>query len=272
MNNKIKINYSICNYVPSDVRQESVIFGIVIHCPSEEYAEFKRTKNLRRLRAFDDEYDPEYIKLMTETFKYYFNYPNVETEEYDEDRFNNILNDNFISDITRFYVNEFRFSEVRSILSTKNEVVNDIQDLIKTYLYYDRPKAERISKDEVKRLLKKEFNNLELQKHIEPAEIFDLADRSVYDFKYEDTIIKAMSFDYKRKTDIVDQIKSFHSDLMCNEEYFKSKKIKIIIDNKINNKEDFYSEVIDRLHKMNDNIEILPISDYTNSLIFKGLY
>ncbi|MBE9878398.1 MAG: DUF3037 domain-containing protein [Enterococcus casseliflavus] len=271
MDNSVKINYSICNYVPSVIRQESVIFGIVIHCPSEEYSEFFRTKNLKRLRAFDDEYDKDYMDLMAETFSYYFNYPSLDTEDYDAERFDRIRCDNFISNITKYYVNEFKFSETRELLSTKDELVADMNDLRRTYLYYDRPKSERITTPEVKRLLSKELKHLNLINYVKVPEIHDLADREIVDFEYNDTLVKILSFDYKRKADIVDQMNKFQIDMIENSDYFNSKKIKIVMGNSEFYDKQFMSSILNKLHKLNSNIEITPISEYTNNLVFQGL-
>ncbi len=271
MTNYIKINYSICNYVPSIVRNESVIFGIVIHCPSEEYSKFYRTKNLKRLRAFDDEYDPDYIAMMSETFSYYFDYPELEFFENDQDRFDNIKSDSFISETTKFYVNEFKFSEVRELLTTKECLKNDIDDLVRTYLYYDKPKSERISTSEVKRLLSKELKNLSLKQYLKKPKLYDLANREIVDYEYKDTVIKTMSFDYKRKIDIVDQLKIFQSDIVDYPEYFKSKKIKIIMGNTPYSNAEFMDTVFCKLKSLDKEIEVISIGEYTNKLVFNGI-
>ncbi|TQB29134.1 DUF3037 domain-containing protein, partial [Enterococcus faecalis] len=218
MNNQIKINYSVCNYVPNVVRSESIIFGIVIHCPSKKYSKFYRIKNLRRLKAFDDEYDKEFINMMTETFSYYFDFPQetFDLDEYDEHRFDYICCDSFLHNITKYYVNEFKFSEIRKIYSDEFSLQEDINDLIRTYLYYDPPKGKRISNEEIKRLLNKEFKNLKLKSYVNDGKVLDLANKPIADFEYSDTIIKALSFDYKRHSDLLTQIKIFQSDYIDN--------------------------------------------------------
>lgn len=271
MSKEIKINYSVCNYIPSIIRNESVIFGIVVHCPSEEYAQFHRTKNLKRLRAFDDEYDKNYIDLMSETFSYYFDYPELDCDEYDDERFENITSDTFISDITKYYVNEFQFSEVRELISSNETLTRDLSDLIRTYLYYDRPKSERITTSEVKRLLNKELSNLNLNEYVQKTKVVDLANREIVDFEYGDTVVKVLSFDYKRKTDIVDQIKIFQSDFLDNKNYFKSKKIKIIMGNTNFDDQKFIDAAFSKLESIDSSIELIPIGEYTNRLIFEGV-
>lgn len=271
MNNAIKINYSICNYIPSIIRQESVIFGIVIHCPSEEHSRFHRTKNINRLKSFDDEFDKDYMELMSETFSYYFDYPSLDLEDYDEERFDNIHSDNFISEITKYYVNEFKFSEVRELVSSQETLLEDINDLIRTYLYYDRPKSERITTPEVKRLLSKELRHLNLKEYVKVPEIQDLAEREVADFEYNNTLVKVLSFDYKRKTDIVDQINKFQIDMLDHKDYFYSKKIKIVMGNSEFCDREFMDSVLKKLSQLHSKIEIVSIGEYTNNLIFEGL-
>lgn len=273
MNNQIKINYSVCNYVPSVVRSESIIFGIVIHCPSEKRSKFYRIKNMRRLRAFDDEYDPNFINMMSETFSYYFDFPQetLDLYEYDENRFDYISKDSFIPNITKYYVNEFKFSEVRKIYSDKISLQEDINDLIRTYLYYDKPKGKRISNDEIKRLLNKEFKNLKLKPYVSEGKVLDLVDKPVADFEYSDTIIKTMSFDYKRHTDLLNQIKIFHSDYIDNKSYFESKKIKVIIDNPIDESSTFFKEAEKKICDIAPNVEIQVMGDFTSELAFSGL-
>lgn len=226
MSNIVKINYSISNYIPSIIRQESVIFGIIIHCPFQEYSKFHRTKNINRLKFFDDEFDKDYMELMSETFSYYFDYPSLDEKDYDDERFDNIHSDNFISDITKYYVNEFKFSEVRELISSQEILLEDMNDLIRTNLYYDRPKSERITTTEVKRLLSKEVRHLNLKEYVKVPEIHDLAEREVANFEYNNPLIKVLSFDYKRKTDIVDQINKFQIDMIDHCDYFYSKILK----------------------------------------------
>jgi hypothetical protein len=239
--------------------------------PSEEYSQFHRTKNINRIKSFDDEYDKDYMDLMSETFSYYFNYPSLDEEDYDINRFDDIKNDNFISEITKYYVNEFKFSEVRELMSSRENLRNDLEDLIRTYLYYDRPKAERITTPEVKRLLSKELTHLKLKKYVKKPEIQDLAEREIADFEYNDTLIKILSFDYKRKTDIIDQINKLQIDMIDHQEYFYSKKLKIVMGNSEFYDQKFMESVLNKLYQLNSNIEVVPIGEYTNKLIFEGL-
>jgi len=211
------------------------------------------------------------MELMSETFSYYFDYPSLELEDYDEERFDNIHSDNFISNITKYYVNEFKFSEVRELVSSRAALLEDINDLIRTYLYYDRPKSERITTPEVKRLLSKELRNLNLKEHVKVPKIHDLAEREVVDFEYNTTLVKVLSFDYKRKTDIIDQINKFQIDMLENHDYFYKKNIKVVMGNSEFYDEDFMDSVKKKLCCLAPNIEIISIGEYTNNLIFQGL-
>lgn len=272
---EIKLNYSVCQYIPSLLRQESIIFGIVVHCPEDSYSEFFRTKNLSRLKSFDDEYDPEYMEMMTESLNYHFNTKHLNFNEYsDDERFEKINDDNFISEITKFYVNEFTFMPVKRLVTTRVEIEKDIEDLVRTYLYYDRPKGKRITSIEVKRLLRKEYKKANLHKKVENSQFKDFIDEPVFDFCYGNTVVKAMSFDYSKDSELIKQTKVLLQDLYENKKQLNGKMVKIVVDNRDMNNNRLIDKLVNKLYAVKEeglNIEIISLADYSNILLTQGL-
>ena len=83
------------------------------------------------------------------------------------------------------------------------------------YLYYDRPKSERITKTRVKNLLSKQINSYHLANIIRSPKIFDdFGGSNLYDYQINNKIlIKAISFDYKRINQLSIELKNVIYDL-----------------------------------------------------------
>ncbi|MTD40395.1 hypothetical protein GIX45_17575 [Erwinia sp. CPCC 100877] len=118
-------------------------------------------------------------------------------------------------DIQRFYAlqwkkyqlfsNEFKFLPTKHLSTTQEELCQDIKELKQTFLYYDQPKGERILTQEVRKLLSKQYRIVKLNKYISKTTFKDFADEPVFDFCYNDTVVKALSFDYVRDGDLIKQ-------------------------------------------------------------------
>ncbi|HHQ0808533.1 TPA: DUF3037 domain-containing protein, partial [Listeria monocytogenes] len=227
----LKLNYAVLQYMPDPIRREAINVGIVFHCPSRKWSEFCPIKNKSRLRSFDDEYDKEYIDMMFNSFDYEFNSQNI--DEYPE-RFNRIENDNFLMENIKFYVNEFRFLPVESIQTKDSDFWNDIRDVERTFLYYDKPKAERITSKEVRELLRKNLANHNIKNQIKNLDVkCDFGSKKVFDFMYEKNVFKAISFDKERSGQLANELKIVYYDILNNKEKLNSYKINLIVDNSI---------------------------------------
>ncbi|MFK4567015.1 DUF3037 domain-containing protein [Enterococcus sp. UD-01] len=273
---KVNLFYSVCQYIPSLIRQESINFGIVVHCPESEYSEFYRTKNFNRIKHFDDEFDIDYLNMMAESLDYTFSIDRLHEDEFqDASLFNDIRDSSFIDERTKFYANEFRFLPTQHLSTTQEELCQDIEELKQTFLYYDQPKGERISTQEVRKLLSKQYKIVKLNKYISKTTFKDFADEPVFDFCYNDTVIKALSFDYVRGRDLIKQTKILSQDIIDNIEYLKGKMVQIVVDNEVNTNEETIVKSINKFYsiskKYNIDIEVVPLAEYSNMLISNGL-
>ncbi|EAG4992564.1 DUF3037 domain-containing protein, partial [Listeria monocytogenes] len=218
-----KLNYAVLQYMPDPIRREAINVGVVFHCPSRNWSEFCPIKNKSRLRSFDDEYDKEYIDMMFDSFDYEFNSHII--DEYPE-RFNRIENENFLKENIKFYVNEFRFLPVESIHTNDSEFWNDIRDVERTFLYYDKPKSERISSRDVRELLRKNLANHNIKNQIKNLDVrCEFGSKKVFDFMYEKNVFKAISFDKQKSGQLANELKIVCYDILTNREKLNSYKI-----------------------------------------------
>jgi hypothetical protein len=272
---KLKLNYSVCQYTPDPIRKETINIGVAFHCPNPgfEFSDFVKIKNSRRIRSFDDEYDSEYMNIVFESLSYQFDYNKINTVYNDRiDEFENINSNSFIHSKTRFYVNEFHFLPQKSLITTTNDISKDIEDITKTYLYYDVSKNERISSEDVRRLIKKHIANYDLKNELEPVQIKDYDDKEIFDFKYNSTLVKAISLDYQKREMLSKNIKSFLFDVNENKERLVDKTIKIVINDNYDEKNQENNKIINLIRNYRStNIQIITFTEYIESMVTSGL-
>ncbi len=204
---------------------ETINVGVAVHYPSKKYSHFFKTNNMRRVAAFDDEYNKAFFSMVMESLEYDLDYnldKDVETlnfnlpDESDEGRFNNISDPNYLTNKVSYLTNEFRFSSVQAIYTSDENWKSDVEDLKSTFLYYDKPKNERISKEKVRSLLNKQIRSFKLPKDqvkLKPEISNSLGVNDIYDFQIAKTLLRSMSFDYKRKDNLVKELKVILYDL-----------------------------------------------------------
>lgn len=274
---KLRLNYSVCQYIPDAIRQEAINVGIAFHCPDEgnEYCKFINIKNKSRIKSFDDEYDPEYFNLMMENFKYHLDFDTIGTADLygiDVNEFESIHSNTFLNEKLKYYVNEFRFLPVQKIESTRESFSEDIEDIIKTYLYYDRPKSERITRAKVKELLKKQIKSMNLASNFSNPKIKGFEDEEIFDLQYNDVLLKTLSFDYSNQKTMLTEYKIFMFDIQENFDLIKKKKIVVVVNNNFEESNFYTQELYDKLKNAQDlDIEIVTLSDYATNLMSKGI-
>lgn len=229
------IYFVICRYVPSVLRGEKVNIGFVYHVPSLEQMDFIASKNIRRLKSFDDELEVDVINAIFESLKFEFGSDSLEQYEY-EDEALDLSNPYLLNDKTSGYVNQIQFSEVNVFESqeTLEKAIKDITDMI---LYFDKKKNERINQDRVRALAAKIVNSSSykdtLTRFQRTNEFFGLP----YDFKFnlngKDKFIKAFSFEYKQTSAFFKEIKAYLYDLehFVKEGLVSFSDVKIVINN-----------------------------------------
>ena len=148
--NEFNLYYAVLKYIPSSIRMESINVGIVVHAPSKEYSHLYPVKNTKCIASFDDEYNKEFFNMTIDSLRYDLNYPvDSDMEELslgDEARFNRIKEKDFLNEKVGYLSNEFQFSPAQYIPSSDDTFNKDVLDLQRTFLYYERPKSERITR------------------------------------------------------------------------------------------------------------------------------
>lgn len=242
MHKKIHLYYSVLQYMPDPIRRESMNVGIVFHIPSQNLSLFKHIKNRSRMRTFDDEYDSDYISMVFDSLKFEFN--SDELDEYGS-RFDNIASNNFLFETTKFYVNEFRFLPVEVIQTDVDGVEYDMHILENTYLYYDKPKGQRISTKDVQTIMKRNLHfynfDLKINKRMIKS---DFVGNNIFDFANNQYAFKAISFDKFRTKDLANELKVFYYDLNARKSEISHLKIFLVVNNEV--------EDLDEHHQINN--------------------
>ena len=266
----INLYYAVLQYMPDPIRRESINVGIVFHIPSLKLSKFVNIKNKNRIKSFDDEYDSEYIQLMFESFKFEFN--SDQLDEYG-DRFKNLDSPTFLEENTKFYVNEFRFLPVAAIETTERHFDKDIVDLTNTYLYYDKPKGQRITTNEVKTLMKKQLRilNFDFKKNRKNI-TSDFYKDEIFDYASTDLALKAISFDKSRSKDLANELKILYYDLATKKDQIGNTQIIIVVDNGISQlpeeveKMQIFKEFSDKIEKDFSNVSIYPLAKFAENI------
>ena len=103
--------------------------------------DFRYISNFGRLQSFDDEADIDFIKAYLEGIK----------QQGENNIFN--YNDSFsIESFSKFYVNEFKFTDITIMEVDDNE--DYVDNLTKMFLKFDFSKKQRLSKNEEKKYIR----------------------------------------------------------------------------------------------------------------------
>lgn len=268
--NNFKLFYAVLQYMPDPIRRESLNVGIVFHIPSMKLSSFKRIKNRGRIRSFDDEYDSDFISLAFDSLNFEFNSDVL--DEYSE-RFENLDDESFLYESTKFYVNEFRFLPVEVISTNLKSFEKDMMDIESTYLYYDRPKGDRITTAEVRSLMKKRLDFYGLKIDNRSNSIYsDYINDDIFDFSNDHYAFKAISFDKSRLKNVVNELKIVYYDLQSRKSDIENQKVYIVVDNTMAESEtnpeaaNIYKEFKNKINNNFHNVYIYPLSKFAEKI------
>ena len=178
-----QVEYAALKYYNNVISEECLYVGMLFHNLTTGTRDFRYISNFNRFESFDDEADINFVKLYLNGIK-----QQVET---------NILNHNKtfkISDFTKIYVNEFRFSDVRTIEVEEND--NYVESLTKMYLKFDFNKNKRLSKSEEKKYIRKILSSSNVS--FSPPKILgEYAETVTFDYILNNVAIKIFSFKEK---------------------------------------------------------------------------
>lgn len=212
MYNSVDIFYSVLKYIPSEVRMESINVGLAIHIPSQSYSHLFITTNKRRVAAFDDEYDKDFFNMVMDSLSYDINYE-VNDLNVNAQRSELIKSDIFLETVTGYLANEFQFSPVTLIKSNLADLKRDAEDLKDIFLHYDKPKENRITTAQMQRLLSKQMKSCSYNVEKKPKVTNEFGNAN-YDYKINgNTLVRAISFDYKKENALVTGLKTIMYDL-----------------------------------------------------------
>ena len=274
--------YSVLKYIPNVIRMESINVGIAVHYPSKEYSHFFKTSNMQRVRAFDDEYDSDFFHMVMESLEYEIDYGKLDDlslnliDKSQEVRFKDIKEKLFLETRTSYLANEFRFTPVQSISTNDKEVQSDIYNLKDMYLYYDKPKAKRITKQKVHGLLAKQLKSYN-PSNVKKGPVYKdkLGGKVKYDYKVNDnTLLRSITFDYKSINNLSKELKILLYDL---KEINDSKISNIFLirnDNfKNNSYQTIYTNFLEKINEINSKdktkikkIKVFPLSELAQNL------
>ncbi len=167
------IEYSALKYYNSAISEECLYIGMLYNNVTTGQRDFKYISNFKRLQSFDDEADINFIKTYLRGIK-----SDVENNIFNYSTFN-------MRNYIRFFVNEFKFSDLKAIEVSKNE--DYIETFTQLYLKYDYNKNKRLKKEDEKKLIRRilSSSNLSLSK----PQISGTYEEDVYfDFLINDNI------------------------------------------------------------------------------------
>lgn len=186
--------YAVLRYVPDIERQEFINLGVVLHYPDQQLLKLKTTEAFSRLRVFDDEIDLSLLGLLLEGAKMEF-----DSESAEGPPRQHLQNPNLLTELTVRYMNQFQFSDIRSIVIKDFE--SDLNDLFRIYAYFEVPRSKRIDENKVRSVLSRTFRQYELSSFLKPAPtVKGKFEEIKFDFSYNNLeYVKAFSFDYGQR-------------------------------------------------------------------------
>ena len=281
MTQKINIYYAVLQYIPSQIRHECLNVGIAFHVPNYKMSKFVSARNKQRIARFDDEWDKSFFDITMEALHEDLDFPT--TGKLTKQAINvffpkdDLLQKNsfdYLRRKTEYFANEFQFRDVECIVSDERNLKTDMENLEKTFLYYDRPKSKRITTPAAKRLLKKSLKSKNTDKELTEPQIKGKFDtKSIIDYKLGENYLKVTSFDYAENGVRAKELKSSLFDIRTAVKDDKIKNLKIIVSEDISKKDkyeskenqevfdDFNNEIKQLNTEYNSNIKIVSLQE-----------
>lgn len=190
-----KIEYAALKYYNSCISEECLYVGMLFYNVTTQTRTFNYIKNFSRLAVFDDEISIDFFKDYLSSIK----------EEAELNIFN--YNKPFdLKEYTKPFVNELRFSKIRS------ETTDDpdfIENITKLFLKYDYDKKERLSVGTelkyIRRILKS--SNVEYESKCSLKGKYN--DTITFDIVTQDYAIKFFKFRDKKLSKLVSSARSW---------------------------------------------------------------
>ena len=182
-----KVEYTALKYYNSIVSEECLYVGMLFNNLTTGKRDFRVMTNFNRFQAFDDEEDVNFMRAYLRGIK--------ETVE------NSLFNNQTAFDtkeFIRYFVNEFKFTEVRNIEVEEDE--NYIENLANIYMRFDIPKGNRLNIDEQKKYIRRILASENLS-FTSPKIIGNYEENIKFDYIIDNKIaIKLFQFKDKKET------------------------------------------------------------------------
>lgn len=233
-----QVEFAPLNYYNSIISQECLCVGILFHNLNTGRIDFKSITNFKRFKSFDDEMDPEFIKLYLSGIK----------DEVEHSIFKNSFS---IREYIKTYVNELRFSQPKKLDFKEDEDYVDI--LTKMFLKFDLSKSKRLSHSEEKKYIGKilQGSNLEL---LDPNITGAYDEEVKFDYVTDKYAIKVFSFKEKDFKRLIQSVKYW---AFTAEEFNKKYKVLFLYDECPENKPE--SKTI--LSILSKNAKVFPYTE-----------
>ncbi|MCI6854053.1 MAG: DUF3037 domain-containing protein [Firmicutes bacterium] len=190
-----QIEYAALKYYNNVISDECLYIGMLFHNLTTGKRDFRYISNFKRFQSFDDEADIDFVKLYLAGIK----------QQVEENLFN-YKTDFSISNFTKIYVNEFRFSDVTTMEVEENE--DYVEALTKMYLKFDFSKEKRLSNSEEKKYIRKILSSSNVA--FSSPKVFGAYDESVnFDYIIGNIAIKLFSFKEKDAKKLIPSAKQW---------------------------------------------------------------
>ena len=190
-----KIQYtSLCHY-PSLVSSDCITMAVLFYIEKDKKIVLEHIKNWKRLKAFNDDFDIDLIKLQLEGIQ-------EELEEFvKEDRF-------VLSKYTKFYINEVKFQPIVEV--EVENIENFIEECKRQYLIGDISKEKRPSVDEQIKFIKNYLKKSDLKYKGNIDGYFD--EKIDFDFQVNNYLFKSFSIKGKNEKRMIHSVKEWAYD------------------------------------------------------------
>lgn len=190
-----QVEYAALKYYNNVISDECLYMGMLFHNLTTGKRDFRYISNFKRFQAFDDEADVDFVKLYLAGIK-----------QQVEQNLSNHQFDFSVSDFTKIYVNEFRFSDVTTM--EVDETENYVENLTKMYLKFDFSKEKRLSNSEEKKYIRKILSSSNVA--FSTPRVSGTYEENVnFDYIIEDVAIKLFSFKEKNAAKLIPSAKQW---------------------------------------------------------------
>lgn len=191
-----KIEYSILCHYPSIVMRDCITLGILFYNIDSNKCVMESTEKWDRVKAFNDELDIKFVKLQISDIE----------KEVNECIKNDLFN---LSDYTRFYVNELKFTEVAKV--EVEDFDKFVYECKRNFLRFDFDIKDRPNSKEQVSFIKNTLKQSEIE--YENGKVYGYFNESIkFDFVIKNYAFKIFRFEGKKESRLLSSVKDWAYD------------------------------------------------------------